>query len=193
LVACTHEDITKLAVFRSYLHPTKVRRKIFDKCLIWQACRATSAAPTFFPPIEIEGQKFLDGGMVFNNPVHIVYREAREIWPDQEPLLISIGTGDAPMEEFGQNLVQVVKTLKNIATETEETANTFLEGEGRALAKHNRYYRFNVPTLGTIGLQEWKATGKITTLTEHYLDMGEMADKTAACVQKLSEVISKGE
>lgn len=51
---------------------------------------------------------------MFNNPVHIVDREAREIWPDQEPLLISTGTGDAPLEEFGQNPVQVVKTLKNI-------------------------------------------------------------------------------
>ena len=162
--------------------------------MIWQACRATSAAPTFFPPIDIDGQIFLDGGLVNNNPVHIAYEEARSLWPTEEPLLISIGTGDAPMEEFGKTLVQVVKSLKNIATETGETANVFLESDtGRAMTKDGRYFRFNVPNLGRIGLEEWKVTGTITTLTEHYLDRGEMAPTTAACVQKLSETISRGE
>ena len=94
------------------------------------------------------------------------------------------------MEKFGKNLVEVVKSLKNIAAETEKTANNFLLGQGRSLAKDDRYYRFNVSTLGTIGLEEWKATPKIRTLTELYLDRGDMADKTAACVQKLSKVIS---
>ncbi|KAE9364538.1 FabD/lysophospholipase-like protein [Stipitochalara longipes BDJ] len=190
LVACTHEDVTREAIFRTYLHPTKVRTKVFENCLIWQACRATSAAPSFFPPIEIGGQKFLDGGVLFNNPVQLVYREAQDLWPDKQPLLISIGTGDAPMEGFGKNLVEIVKSLRNIATETEETANNFLEGQGRRMAKDGRYYRFNVPTLGMIGLEEWKAAPKIVTLTEIYLDKGDMAEKTAACVQKLSRVIS---
>ncbi|KFY16292.1 hypothetical protein V492_01439 [Pseudogymnoascus sp. VKM F-4246] len=191
LVACTHEDVTREAIFRSYLHPTKVRTKVFEDCLIWEACRATSAAPSFFPPIEIKGQKFLDGGVLFNNPVQLVYREAQDLWPDEQPLLISIGTGDAPMEEFGKNLVEVVKSLKNIATETEKSANNFLEGQGRKMAQEGRYYRFNVPTLGMIGLEEWKAAPKITTLTEMYLDSGDMGVKTAACVQKLSKVVSQ--
>lgn len=106
--------------------------------------------------------------------------------------MISIRTGDAPTEGFGKNLVEVVKSLKNIATETEETANDFLEGQGRRMAKDSRYYRFNVPTLGMIGLEEWKAAPKIATLTEIYLDKGDMADKTAACVQKLLRAISHG-
>ncbi|KFY41719.1 hypothetical protein V494_02825 [Pseudogymnoascus sp. VKM F-4513 (FW-928)] len=191
LVACTHEDVTREAIFRSYLHPTKVRTKVFEDCLIWEACRATSAAPSFFPPIEIKGQKFLDGGVLFNNPVQLVYREAQDLWPDEQPLLISIGTGDAPMQVFGKNLVEVVKSLKNIATETEKSANNFLEGQGRKMAQEGRYYRFNVPTLGAIGLEEWKAAPKITTLTEMYLDSGDMGAKTAACVQKLSKVVSQ--
>lgn len=121
-VACTYEDVTVEAIFRSYVHPEKVRTEVFDNCKIWEACRATSAAPTFFPPIEIEGQKFLDGAVLNNNPVQLDYREAQDLWKDEEPVLVSIGTGDAPVTTFGASLPDVIKSLKRIATETEKNS-----------------------------------------------------------------------
>lgn len=36
---------------------------------IWQAARATSAAPTFLPSITINGTELVDGGLLYNNPI----------------------------------------------------------------------------------------------------------------------------
>lgn len=39
-----------------------------NTCPIWQAARATSAAPLYLPSITINGVEFVDGGMECNNP-----------------------------------------------------------------------------------------------------------------------------
>lgn len=119
-VACTHEESKDLATFRSYQHLTAPRTAVGNQCRIWEACRATAAAPKFFPPIKIGQQKYLDGALVYNNPVQLVLKEAKDLWKDDIPLLISIGTGDAPKTGFGNNMIAVVKSLKEIAVETEK-------------------------------------------------------------------------
>lgn len=73
-----------------------------------------------------------------------------------------------------------------------KTANSFVQDQGRRLYKAGKYFRFNVPTLGRIGLEEWEAVGTITTMTVTYLDQGEMADKTAKCVLMLAKSIPSG-
>ena len=64
-------------------------------CLIWKACRATSAAPTYFESIEIEEIKFVDGGLGFNNPAREVLHESRLLKHEGCGVrsLVSIGTG----------------------------------------------------------------------------------------------------
>jgi len=69
-----------------------------DKCAIWEAARATSAAPTFFKPIKIKiptpGGTFVDGGMTHNNPAEVALSEAQRIWSTVKRFcLVSIGTG----------------------------------------------------------------------------------------------------
>ena len=50
---------------------------------IWEAARATSAAPTYFKPFAHvpSGKIFLDGGLFHNNPIEVALREARLLWP----------------------------------------------------------------------------------------------------------------
>lgn len=69
-----------------------------SKCALWQAARATSAAPTFFKSILVEPPRpaieYVDGGMGYNNPSELALIEARRIWPNGTRFgLISIGTG----------------------------------------------------------------------------------------------------
>lgn len=62
------------------------------------AGRATSAAPTYFEPINanINGKirTFVDGGVFVNNPAVSAYAEAKRIYPGEEILVISLGTGE---------------------------------------------------------------------------------------------------
>lgn len=52
---------------RTYVNPREPGE--YGDWAIWQAARATSAVPSFFAPMEVNGQKFVDGGLGFNNPV----------------------------------------------------------------------------------------------------------------------------
>ncbi len=67
---------------------------------MWCAARATSAAPTFFPPMPLapidptEPQKALvDGGVFANNPAMCALAEASRRFPDRKYLVVSVGTG----------------------------------------------------------------------------------------------------
>ncbi|KAL8968226.1 MAG: hypothetical protein Q9183_002563 [Haloplaca sp. 2 TL-2023] len=65
---------------------------------VWEAARATSAAPTYFKSFKSHrnNQGYLDGALYHNNPVRVADLERRLIWPDTEDsppdLLLSIGT-----------------------------------------------------------------------------------------------------
>jgi patatin-like phospholipase/acyl hydrolase len=73
---------------------------------LWQVARATSAAPTYFPPADIEsrsGERYamIDGGVFANNPSLCALASARRLFPEAERfLLVSLGTGaaEAPID-----------------------------------------------------------------------------------------------
>jgi calcium-independent phospholipase A2 len=69
---------------------------------IWEAARASSAAPTYFPPFG----HFLDGGILSNNPTVDCIREVIDDLDAEgrDPhldLVVSIGTGNSPYTEAG--------------------------------------------------------------------------------------------
>lgn len=99
--------------------------------LMRDVARATSAAPTYFEPLEIAGTRFndpsgqqssetlIDGGVFANNPTMCAYVEAIEMLRDPDMnycedtdiLLVSIGTG-ALTREFQLNDVKDWGALK---------------------------------------------------------------------------------
>ncbi|KAI3322944.1 hypothetical protein HD806DRAFT_545036 [Xylariaceae sp. AK1471] len=163
-------------LFRTYA--TEATRKVAaaQDCSIWEAARATSAAATFFDPITIGQQSYVDGATGFNNPVEIVVEEARNIWPDalsRIQSIVSIGTGVPEPNNFGDGLKGILLTLKAIATETEQTHLRFLKNH-EDLGLKGRYFRFNV-TRGLKGVR-LDDHAKITTIdaaTRLYLNSPE--------------------
>ena len=63
-------------------------------CPVWIAARATSAAPTYFSPIEYGGDLLVDGGVIANNPAIYAYFDAKLLYPDCPKFhMLSISTG----------------------------------------------------------------------------------------------------
>ncbi len=74
--------------------------------------------------------------------------------------IVSIGTGVQNIKKFGNNVKEVMNSIVRIATETEETANTFNHTHPELNKGNQRYFRFNVPrTLAEIGLDEASEAG----------------------------------
>ena len=60
----------------------------------WVAARATSAAPTYFSPIEHDGKILVDGGVIANNPALYAYFEAKKLYPECRCFhMLSFSTG----------------------------------------------------------------------------------------------------
>jgi predicted acylesterase/phospholipase RssA len=87
--------------FKSYRRPAPGEPAADD--LMWQAARATSAAPTYFPPFELkavdpgaEDRSLLDGGVFANNPSMCALADASKLFGGSDlPILVaSIGTGN---------------------------------------------------------------------------------------------------
>lgn len=155
-------------------------------CKIWEAARATSAAATFFDPITIGVHNYVDGATGCNNPVEEVLREALSIWPNSLPrihCIVSIGTGVPGPTDFGNDLIDVLKTLKTIATETETTAERFKESH-TLLGLSGRYFRFNVNKgLEGVRLDEHAKVKEIEAAADLYLKSQNVINSASKLTQ----------
>ncbi|KAE8845923.1 hypothetical protein PTNB73_01903 [Pyrenophora teres f. teres] len=162
----------------------------YNEVKIWEVARATSAATSFFPPMEItragEPRRFLDAGLGFNNPIQELYVEAMAQFDKSEGdfdsqvrVLVSIGTGKPALRGFGEKVVEVAKSIASIATETQHTANNFHLTHMK-LADRGGYFRFNPPDLSEVAIDEASMKGTIAARTETYGNDPE----TVAMVQR---------
>lgn len=54
---------------------------------------ATSAAPVYYPTAQVGDRFLIDGGIVANHPALHGYVEAKKLYPDNELVVLSVGTG----------------------------------------------------------------------------------------------------
>ncbi|KAI7779480.1 hypothetical protein LA080_000763 [Diaporthe eres] len=87
-----------------------------DTCKIWEAGRATSAAPSYFKSIKIDGHKYYDGGVGYNDPTEELYKDvlmrsdcdSRDHMPIA--LILTLGTGTEPtLKQKAKGLVGILK------------------------------------------------------------------------------------
>ncbi|PPJ55138.1 hypothetical protein CBER1_09959 [Cercospora berteroae] len=75
-----------------HLRPDDVEQEL----LLWEAGRATSAAPAFFRTAKVPNVgTFQDGGLRLNNPVNVGLAEVRQVWSasTKVDVMLSLGTG----------------------------------------------------------------------------------------------------
>ena len=155
---------------------------------IWEAARATSAAPLFFDPIQVGklGSFFADGAVRCNNPIRELMSEAHNIWGTGTldiKCILSIGTGHLERGTLGRSALKVVKSCVAIAVETEKTANDFAI-ENVELVQNGLYFRFNCPLPGH-ALDEWQRFGELEAATMSYLNQVDNDRKIDQCAKIL--------
>lgn len=156
---------------------------------IWKACRATTAAPTYFESLKIGDEEYCDGGVGINNPTWEALNEMDLLYKNGPKVIASFGTGKpAPSSVFKGNkshklhITQAIKdahsmfkTGKGALTDCENTHEDMrkIKRERRRGENSFSYYRLNISEgLGKVKLDEWKQQrddgegtgGKCTTL-----------------------------
>lgn len=79
-VCAVQETNSDCVVIRSYESGSGEWDELYPVCRIWEAARATSAASTFFDPIEIGPQRYVDGALRHNNPIEKADEESRGLF-----------------------------------------------------------------------------------------------------------------
>lgn len=120
---------------------------------MWEAARATSAAPTYFPPFRLPGDgedyfALVDGGLFANNPALCALVEAQVMFPQaKEFLLVSLGTGEARQTVSVEDarhwgVAQWAKPIVGMALQSvSKTVDYQLEKLFGGPAGARRYYR----------------------------------------------------
>ncbi|KAF2766447.1 FabD/lysophospholipase-like protein [Teratosphaeria nubilosa] len=183
---------------------------------LWKIARATSAAPGYFSKIQIGGHEYRDGGIGANNPAPLAFTDVSQIHDDRPPrIVLSIGTGEpeprhVEAKEKGLRLtfnkpfgyfldwVKIVDALANLATDAEEKHRKLAEDiRWRNASCQNesekiQYYRFNVPGIADIKLDNWQPrkggaeTKKaIRDATDAYLQHRDTQRKLIKCATQL--------
>ncbi|KAL0781512.1 hypothetical protein CaCOL14_002847 [Colletotrichum acutatum] len=171
---------------------------------IWEAARATSAAPTFFHPISIEVEaerdQYVDGAVTYNNPARLVLSEAESYFGPRRTLgfLLSLGTGlkvsdkkvnvvpqgqlvDRPIMArkgsgalFSRGTIKILKHAKASLTDSEPEHQAL---EQRFQKTPYAYWRLNLDRgAADIKLNEYKKMGLLRAATERYIQGPEVSD-----------------
>lgn len=142
------------------------------------------------PPGAQYEDTFIDAGLGFNNPINKLWTEAGDIWSAPlEPkvhCLVSLGTGEATLGDFGPGLRDVGQRLIAIANETVNTRDQFYNDHRHDLVESGRYYRFEVDKgLDNVGLEEVEKAARITGATQDYIRGGRTFNEMVYCAGKI--------
>ncbi|CAI8611456.1 unnamed protein product [Vicia faba] len=150
---------------------------------VWQAIRASSAAPYYLDDFSDDVNRWQDGAIVANNPTIFAIREAQLLWPDTKiDTLVSVGSGSVPTKvrkggwrymDTGQVLVESACSVDRV----EEALSTLLP-----MLPEIHYYRFNpVDERCDMELDETDPTIwlKLESAVEEYIQQNHLAFENA--------------
>ncbi|KAH6707866.1 acyl transferase/acyl hydrolase/lysophospholipase [Leptodontidium sp. MPI-SDFR-AT-0119] len=190
-VSTTRARTVHAVLLRSYI-TSKPSEENYN-CTIWEAARATSAAPLFFEPTQLSSDvsqaTFVDGALHLNNPIAKVINEAEYIWPTAAfKSIVSIGTGwirVTGLNNSNLRLHHVVQTCVDLALNCHNEAEKFVgDRKGKELSEAGVYHRFDVDWgMDSVALDNWHKMDDIDAFTQEYL--GRQESELEKCSRSL--------
>ncbi|KAL6065232.1 hypothetical protein STEG23_027861 [Scotinomys teguina] len=179
----------KAFVFRNYGHFPGINSHYLGGCQykMWQAIRASSAAPGYFAEYALGNDLHQDGGLLLNNPSALAMHECKCIWPDA-PLecIVSLGTGryesDVRNTATYTSLKTKLSNVINSATDTEEV-HIMLDG----LLPPDTYFRFNPVMCENIPLDE----SRNEKLDQLQLEGMKYIERNEQKMKKVAKILSQ--
>ncbi|XP_062032650.1 calcium-independent phospholipase A2-gamma [Lepus europaeus] len=179
----------KAFVFRNYGHFPGSQSHYLGGCQykMWQAIRASSAAPGYFAEYALGNDLHQDGGLLLNNPSALAMHECKCLWPDA-PLecIVSLGTGryesDVRNSATYTSLKTKLSNVINSATDTEEV-HIMLDG----LLPPDTYFRFNPVMCENIPLDE----SRNEKLDQLQLEGSKYIERNEHKMKKVAKILSQ--
>ncbi|XP_002913690.1 calcium-independent phospholipase A2-gamma isoform X1 [Ailuropoda melanoleuca] len=179
----------KAFVFRNYGHFPGINSHYLGGCQykMWQAIRASSAAPGYFAEYALGNDLHQDGGLLLNNPSALAMHECKCLWPDV-PLecIVSLGTGryesDVRNSVTYTSLKTKLSNVINSATDTEEV-HIMLDG----LLPPDTYFRFNPVMCENIPLDE----SRNEKLNQLQLEGLKYIERNEEKMKKLAKILTQ--
>lgn len=165
-----------------------------EKLRIWEATRATSAAPFFFKALIADvldetrttmiRTSFKDGGIRQNNPSVAAYTEFLSLYGDERrpALLLSLGTGVPSKEDDGfgdtwpgplghisavKKMAETFAVFKNMLVKYTQGEQSHQSMVLEAKGQHTWYKRLNVDKgLQNMKLDNWVSSEEVQTTTD---------------------------
>jgi hypothetical protein len=165
----------------------------FEDITIWQAARATSAAPFYFPEMKFKGVSFWDGGLLNNNPIDQLW-DARSDASMPATCILSLGTGRPTKTVLSPwAFINRVKQTLGFLTDPEPKHKDFERMIRRMNTKRQdfkqiHYFRLNVSTGSeSIDLSDYKKIKDLKDYTKKYLDLPEVQEMIMRCAWMLTK------
>ncbi|KAG8792629.1 hypothetical protein FRC12_005408 [Ceratobasidium sp. 428] len=183
-----------------------------SKVMIWEAARATTAAPAYFERITVGQEEFVDGGLQVNNPVLAAVTEGLVALGKARTIgsLLSIGTGLPPDLALSKDggITGGIKNAGNLAlgllaqATNSQLAHLDIEGLNKTKLLAEEYFRFNakvdIPEKGDpkfgdkmISLDDVKSLPRFKELTEKYLETPKVKEQIQKCADQLQKVYNE--
>lgn len=162
-------------IFRNYTLPARVESQYMGshRHKLWEAVRASAAAPTYFEEFKHGNFILSDGGIMVNNPCAVAIHEAKLLWPNTPiQCVVSFGTGRTPPNIYDPNRPSSNETLSSTSWKDKfsKILASATDTEGvhimlNDLLPDDVYYRFN-PYISEMITMEEKRAEKLAQLEQ---------------------------
>ncbi|KAM9974603.1 hypothetical protein ACTFIW_008061 [Dictyostelium discoideum] len=181
--------------------------KKYENVKVSEALNASSAAPIYFKPVEINGHKYVDGGIGYqNNPILLAHKECLKLFGDMtEYLFISLGTGtfeatSTVISPSSKKIIfQAQETFKNAVGLIKNAASSIGDSETphqifkqMSNYKNVSYYRFNPKLTQNFSLSDTSKSSLDAMETEarQYMQSQDMIREVQNLKNEIESIIN---